>query len=74
MLASTVAAVLGRPTAQRVHGDLSVVRADVYRSIFDALGIADLFEVARAVLEDGHPQSVLLHAPWPPGWEPSPDP
>jgi len=67
VLASTVAAILSDASSQRGVGGLRVVRADVYKGIFDALGLDDYFDVAREVLERDHPHHRSISAPWPPG-------
>ena len=67
VLAATVAAVLGDHACQRLAGRKRVVRADVYRGLFDALKLDEFFGVAREVLEVDHPFHRPFWTPWPPG-------
>lgn len=65
VLAATVRAVL-ETSATRWHGEIKVVRADVYEAVFAALGLAEFFGAARRFLEHGHPDALRIVGPWPP--------
>jgi hypothetical protein len=67
VLAATVASALGHKAAWRWYGREKVVRADIYRRTFTALGLEEHFEDARRVFEVDHPHHVAVAAPWPPG-------
>lgn len=65
ILATSIGAFLAHPSLQRSRGSRHFVRGDLYLRVLSELVPMDLQDVARRLLERGHPRHIPLKIHWP---------